>query len=150
VRGDDLSPPTHERRTTARDLEQVAAERVDVRARVGRVRATALLGRHVLRRPHHPSRTRLHARLTIAVGTALRRRLGPPPAVPVGTAPSGRPPDRTRRADFPHRAPTFGLRRSIEALRRPGVNDVRYRKWIPGFEALDLLDVPSRALAAPL
>jgi hypothetical protein len=26
--------------------------------------------------------------------------------VPVGTALSGRPPDRARRADFPHRAPT--------------------------------------------
>jgi hypothetical protein len=30
--------------------------------------------------------------------------------VPVGTALSGRPPDRTRRADFPHRAPTSGQR----------------------------------------
>jgi hypothetical protein len=30
------------------------------------------------------------------------------------------------------------------------MNDVRDRKWITGFEALDLLDVPSRALAAPL
>ena len=30
--------------------------------------------------------------------------------VPVGTALSGRPPDRSRRADFPHRAPTSGQR----------------------------------------
>ena len=39
------------------------------------------------------------------------------PLVPVGTALSGRPPDRTRRADFPHRAPTLGQRR---AKRVPG------------------------------
>src|SRR5450432_2863572 len=32
------------------------------------------------------------------------------PVVPVGTALSGRPPDRTRRAGFPHRAPTLGQR----------------------------------------
>jgi hypothetical protein len=30
------------------------------------------------------------------------------------------------------------------------MNDVRNRKWISGLEALDLLDVPSRALATPL
>ncbi len=42
--------------------------------------------------------------------------------VPVGTALSGRPPDRTRRADFPHRAPTFGLRNN-KALLRPRVDD---------------------------
>ena len=35
-----------------------------------------------------------------------------PAHVPVGTALSGRPPDRTRRADFPHRAPTLGQRRA--------------------------------------
>jgi hypothetical protein len=29
---------------------------------------------------------------------------------PVGTALEGRPPDRSRRADFPHRAPTLGQR----------------------------------------
>jgi len=38
------------------------------------------------------------------------RRIG----VPVGTALAGRPPDRTRRAGLPHRAPTSGL--GVEAL----------------------------------
>jgi len=43
--------------------------------------------------------------------TAIRRLTpNPPQSVPVGTALSGRPPDRTRRADFPHRAPTSGQR----------------------------------------
>ena len=41
------------------------------------------------------------------------RRLGP-----VGTALSGRPPDRTRRADFPHRAPTSS---QTSTLGRDGV-----------------------------
>ena len=36
--------------------------------------------------------------------------LGHDCTVPVGTALSGRPPDRARRADFPHRAPTLGQR----------------------------------------
>jgi four helix bundle protein len=40
-----------------------------------------------------------------------------PLRVPVGTALSGGPPDRTRRADFPHRAPTSGQR---SAKRRSG------------------------------
>ena len=69
--------------------------------------------------------------------------------VPVGTALSGRPPDRTRRADFPHRAPTFGLR-AIEALLGPGVHDTRHRKWVAKFEALGLLHRPSGTLASPL
>jgi hypothetical protein len=56
---------------------------------------------------------------------------------PVGTVLSGRPPDRARRADFPHRAPTFGLRAS-EARARPGVHDTRGRKRIAGSEALGL------------
>lgn len=38
--------------------------------------------------------------------------------VPVGTALAGRPPDRSRRADFPHRAPTFGLRSTWVAVHR--------------------------------
>src|SRR5882724_3463048 len=32
-------------------------------------------------------------------------------AIPVGTALSGRPPDKSRHADFPHRASTLGQRR---------------------------------------
>src|SRR5262249_25956041 len=39
---------------------------------------------------------------------------------------------------------------SKEAVSRPGVSDSRRRKRIPNFEALDLLDVPPRTLAAPL
>jgi hypothetical protein len=34
---------------------------------------------------------------------------------PVGTALAGRPPDRSRRADFPHRAPTLGQRAAKRA-----------------------------------
>ena len=69
--------------------------------------------------------------------------------VPVGTALSGRPPDRTRRADFPHRAPTFGLRQS-ETLLRPGVNDAGLEKRVATLEAFRLRHVPVCALAPPM
>ena len=69
--------------------------------------------------------------------------------VPVGTALSGRPPDRAPQADFPHEAPTFGLRAS-EASNGPGVYDARFRKRIAGFESLRLLHRPSGTLASPL
>ncbi len=68
---------------------------------------------------------------------------------PVGTAPSGRPPDRARRADFPHRAPTFGLRAS-EAHARPRVHDAWDGKRISGFEASGFVGRPASALASPL
>src|SRR4051812_13273920 len=53
--------------------------------------------------------------------TALRQGLrridrNPSLIVPVGTALSGRPPDRTRRADFPHRAPTSGQRHAKRSV----------------------------------
>ena len=69
--------------------------------------------------------------------------------VPVGTALSSRPPDRSRRADFPHRAPTFGLRAS-KALIRPGVRDTRTRERKAGFESFGLFHRPPSTLAAPL
>jgi hypothetical protein len=58
--------------------------------------------------------------------------------VPVGTPLSRGPPDRARRADFPHRAPTLGLRAS-KTLLGPGVGDSRLEKWKT---PLDVLLVP--------
>jgi len=47
--------------------------------------------------------------------------------VPVGTALSSRAPDRTRRADFPHRAPTLGQRRA-KRVRGQGCANLRTGK----------------------
>ena len=71
------------------------------------------------------------------------------PWVPVGTALSGRPPDRSRRADFPHRAPTLGLRASVRQ-RRPGMMESRQRKREVLLELRELLPSPRCALAPPL
>jgi len=52
--------------------------------------------------------------------------------IPVGTALSGRPPDRAGRADFPHRAPTLGLRArepSLEPFKGLRVKEARSREW---------------------
>src|ERR1019366_6346406 len=51
--------------------------------------------------------------------------------------------------DFPHRAPTFGLRASESPI-GPGVDDTRVRKRIASVEMLVLADRPPRALVPPL
>jgi hypothetical protein len=67
VRGDQLEPAASERRTAAHQLVEDAAERVEVRARVDRCGARALLRRHVGRRPKHALRL---------AGAAVDRQLG--------------------------------------------------------------------------
>ena len=59
VCGDDIPHALEDKRPSATgDLEQDAAERVDIRSRVGDARAAALLGRHVVRCPHDQARAR--------------------------------------------------------------------------------------------
>src|SRR5262249_196320 len=69
--------------------------------------------------------------------------------VPVGTPLSRRPPDRTLRADFPHKAPTSGLRVSNAKL-RPGMNDLWCWKWEKRLEASASLNRPPCPLAPSL
>jgi hypothetical protein len=62
VSGDDVPEATvDEGWATTRQLEQDAAKRVDVRTRIGGARAAALLGRHVVGRPHHQAGAGPHA-----------------------------------------------------------------------------------------
>jgi hypothetical protein len=70
VRGSEASEPAvSERRTAAHQLVEDAAERVEIRARVDRSGARALLRRHVRWRPEHPLRL---------AGAAIDRQLGDP------------------------------------------------------------------------
>jgi len=68
---------------------------------------------------------------------------------PVGTPLSRGPPDRARRADFSHRAPTLGLRAS-KALLGPGVGNAGLEKWKAPLEILFVPDRKPRTLAPPL
>jgi len=68
---------------------------------------TLRLTSHLVRRKEWASRGRIPPGVGLAPVAHLLPPAGLPAHVPVGTAPqAGRPPDRTRRADFPHRAPT--------------------------------------------
>ena len=70
-------------------------------------------------------------------------------AVPVGTRLSPRPPDRTRRADFPHRAPTLGLTLK-EPHVGPGMDDAGSREREAFEEAGPLSLSPPSSLTPPL
>src|ERR1019366_6800914 len=62
-------------------------------------------------------------------------------ASPGRDGPFGPPPGQNPRADFPHWAPTFGLRASETPL-RAGMYDTRWRKRVADVEALRFLDGP--------
>lgn len=86
--------------------------------------------------------------VSLAQGPTWAARLGVPACGSGRDRAFTRPPDRTRRADFPHRAPTLG-NSGREPFGRPRVKDRGHRKGEALGEAMELFRVPPAALAPP-